>query len=104
MYRGAYIYLCIFSFIFSFNILSFLFVGASTYTSGCPQNHGSDVVINGVVIQTDGAIETISDFVASFLAFNLQYNSRQEASLEAIDGRPRWYSKQLLSAIGQETD
>jgi len=44
------------------------------------------VHVNDVIVRTDGAVQTISVFVLSFLTFNLRHPKTQEATLEALEG------------------
>lgn len=44
------------------------------------------VMVNGLSIDCDGAVQTILIFVAVHLAFNLMHMRRQEATLETLEG------------------
>ena len=49
----------------------------------------STVACNGVIIECDGAVQTILIFVCCHLAFNLEHQPNQEATLEALEGMMR---------------
>ena len=59
---------------------------APVYIYGTSASPGHRININGLEIEADGAVQTLSAFTAFFLAFNLRHNASQEATVEVLEG------------------
>jgi len=56
--------------------------GSGIHIGGMNEISESCVYINSVMISTEGCVETIAEFLARYLAFNLRHSRLKEATLE----------------------
>ena len=73
---------CILSIVNSLHI----FFQEPVHICGTSSQPVHSVSVNGQIIHTDGAAETIGLFVASFLCFNLNYSPQQEGTIQTLEG------------------
>ena len=55
------------------------------FIGGTPETPDLNVCVNGIVINTNSATETVGLLLASFLCFNLSHPKKQESVLEALE-------------------